>query len=221
MNNIYTQDVGYKFSKDGSFLEFLGATIVSPITPEEPIFKEIETFSKEAQNTPYKHKFSFLPTLSYHMTNFVLYNDHEYDRKGEGWSTKFPRDTPFEEMNKKIYLAIKDIEFPEKYRMRLIRIDNNSLKIEPADNATAIKLKVFRDQVSEATGIRFADHETYVFHISYAYNLIILTAQEKKENKALLMKQTKIFQEKFPEFDIHQGEYCTFRDMSHFEPYRP
>ena len=218
MNN-YTKQVGYKFNPDGSLMHFPGATIVSHLEKDSPLFTQVLAFQNSAQQLPYSNKFSFLSPSSFHMTNYVLYNDNELDRNSEGWSNKYPNDTPKEQMDKNIYEDIKHIHFPKSFCMTLTHIHNNSLRLAPADDKTAHDLKAFRDAVADATGIRWPDHDSYVFHISYAYYLILLTPEEKQHNEIFLAEQALIFQKKFPTFIIPQGEFCTFEDMGHFEPY--
>ena len=216
----YSDQVGYKFNKDGSFMRFPGATIVSHLEKDGEIFKQVEVIQRLASQLPYSDKFTFLPIPSFHMTNYVLYNDNKINRNGPEWSSKYPTDTPNELMNKNIFEDLKNIYFPEAFCMKLTHISNTSLRLAPADDKTAHDLTVFRDAVAEATGIRWPDHEEYIFHISYAYKLIMLTQDEEEHNKAFLAEQASVFQEKFPTFIVPKGEFCVFEDMRHFEPYR-
>ena len=216
----YTDAVGYKFNRDGTFKQFIGATIVSHLDTNSNIFTEVEVVSKKIQETDIAYKYAFLPAPSYHMTNFVLYNDHPSDRVGKGWSTKIQNDTPSHVIDKTIYDMLSSIIFPQSYCMKLKNIADNSFRIIPATKETAETLSMFRDACAEATGIYFPDHETYEFHISYAYNIITLNTKEKTILQNILMKETKRIQSILPEFEIPAPEYCTFNDMSHFEPYR-
>lgn len=215
----FTKDVHYKFDEKGNFLPFLGATIISPMAKNEAIYQEVLKISRENQNTSYAHHFAFLPEPSYHMTNFVLYNDNEEDRNGAGWSSKFDNKTPFEEMNALICNAIKKVKFPTSYKMKLQEVRGNSLWIVPADDKTKDSLSIFRDQIAQATGIYWPDHKTYKFHISYAYYISELNDEEKKEEKQLLVEQTSALISNLPEFDIGAPVYCSFKDMSSFQPY--
>ncbi len=215
----YTKAVDYKFHKDGSVKKFLGATIISFVKPHEPLYAEICTIREEAEHQVYASKFAFLPTSSYHMTNFVLYNDHPSDRNGMGWSSKIGADRPCEEINARLHEMLQGVSFPKLYHMRLSHIDDASLRLRPATHETTRALKEFRDACAEATGIYFADHESYEFHVTYAYRIVELEGAEEQALQLLLQKQTKRLREKLPEFTIGAPQYCTFEDMAYFKPH--
>ena len=215
----YTDAVGYKFNKDGSCKSFPGATIISFIREGEEVYSELSLIAKEAQATRYAHKYTFLPPSSYHMTNFVVFNDNEQDRNSEGWSSKFPRDTSCEQMIKNMYEAIQHIDHPKGYTMRVRKVGHTGLRLLPADDDTANSLRNYREALAEATGIYWEDHNDYEFHATYAYLLIELDEQEQQEREKLLAKQTERLQKNLSEFYIRAPEYCTIRDMSQFDPY--
>ena len=223
----YTSDVNYKFRPDGSVMEFRGATIISFLSETHPIFTEIVRMAEEGKQTSYAPKFAFLPSSSYHMTNKVLYNNHKNDRQGSGWSSKYPRDISCSKMDAALAADLARIakrgDWPESLRMRLWYIDNNSLKLQPATTKCAEKLRLFRDAVAQETGIRWPDHERYIFHITYAYRLQELNEKETLEFEKLRADQTirfrRQFQEQLPEFDLPAGVFCNFCDMTLFTPY--
>ena len=219
-SNRYTDAVGYKFYQDGSFKEFLGATIISFLDTQSTLFAEVISTSRKAQKEVYASKYAFLPPHSYHMTNMVLYNDSPLDRQGVGWSKKIPNNTSFGLMNQKLGDMLAHIEFPSFYRMKLTEVHDNSYRLVPATAESAQSIKTFRDSCAEATGIYFPDHDTYEFHISYAYNIITLDKTEEIALQNFLTEETERIKNIIPEFDIPSPEYCTFRDMSHFEPYK-
>ncbi len=219
----YTASVGYKFNEDGSAMPFPGATIISFLPQTHPVFGEMLRIAQQARQAAYSHKFTFLPPASYHMTNKVLYNDHPSDREGPGWSEKYPRDLSCAELDASLARDLLRIvqrgDWPQSFRMRLWYVDNNSLKLQPATTRCADELRHFRDAVAQETGIRWPDHEKYVYHMTYAYRLQELSEGEAEEFRQLTLQQAALFRRQFPEFDLPAGVFCTFCDMTHFEPY--
>ena len=219
----YTKAVGYKFDSDGSAIEFAGATIISFLVETHPVFSEIERIAAEARRASYAHKFAFLPPSSYHMTNKVLYNDHSSNREGPSWSSKYPSDIRGEELDAALAGDLLRIaergEWPRSFCMRPWYVGDNSIKLQPATTKCANDLCRFRDAIAEETGIRWPDHERYIFHISYAYRIVELSAAEEAECAELGIKQGRRLRERFAEFELPGGIFCTFRNMEHFCPY--
>ena len=218
----YTKAVGYKFDSDGSAIEFAGATIISFLAETHPVFGEVEQIAEEARRASYAHKFKFLPSSSYHMTNKVLYNDHKNNREGPAWSSKYPRDIRRDELDaslaKDLLRIVQRGEWPRSFCMRPWYVGDSSIKLQPATTKCAHDLCRFRNAIAQETGIRWPDHESYVFHISYAYRLVELSEAEATECVEFGREQGRRFRERYPEFDLPAGVFCTFRNMEHFSP---
>ena len=93
-----------------------------------------------------------------------------------------------------------------------------AIELLPQDIETENNLSVYRNQVSKATGVRFPDHDTYIFHISLAYQLIQLDAEEQQELSRALAKIDSHLNDTFGVLDTNSPLLVFFDDMFKFVP---
>ena len=55
-----------------------------------------------------------------------------------------------------------------------------SIQLKPVDEKTGESLRQYGDTISNATGIRYLNHDNYVFHITSAYYINRLTNAEEE-----------------------------------------
>ena len=95
-------------------------------------------------------------------------------------------------------------------------LHNFAIYLEPVDRQTDQALRKYRDQVAEATGVRFEDHDSYQFHISLAYRLIELTEEEEDDLTRMLAHIDRHLHENFGLFHPPAPQLTFFNDMFHF-----
>ena len=207
-----------KFTPDGKVKYFPGMTIVSSIVEASNEYKVISNIHKRFDEQNVSKNFAMLPPHSFHMTVFELYNDFERDE--EKWSKKIGINSAVWVVNDFLKDAVASIEVPEYILMQPQQLTPNCLYIEPYDIKTKENLKRYRDAVSEATGIRFSDHDEYRFHISFAYSINPLSEEEEKECDVFCTALEKELKEQKLVFNIPFPEICYFTDMFAFLPYK-
>ncbi len=217
-DTIYTRHVGEKFHPDGQFRYFPGATVISPLEADNPMHAAMTEIQQTSMDQPYSFKYAFLPPSSFHMTVFVVYNDLE--RNMPGWSSLIDPFTPAAEVNSLLNSLIQKVDAPESFTMKIDWVDDVSLKLLPADEETEKSLRLYRDNLSEITGIRFPDHDDYQFHMSYAYNLRVLDKAETEIRDRIKDELTTNLKRKLEVFKIGRPIFCTFTNMASFIPYK-
>ncbi|KXU04976.1 hypothetical protein SORDD24_00977 [Streptococcus oralis] len=93
--------------------------------------------------------------------------------------------------------------------------------MEPANSESSQRLKEIRDYIAEKTGVRFANHNSYQFHISIGYVREPLTEVEKQLFDGVRARLTQLLLEKLPLISIERIEFTVFEDMRKFVPYLP
>lgn len=216
---MYTKAVGTKFHPDGTFRHFPGNTVVSMCVDVEPLFSELIWAQEQFKALPFAERFAFLPPSSFHMTVFELLCDQVRDP--DHWSTLVPADAHITEADRILHDAWQKVDPPSEITMEFERIGLGlglTLRLRPKDEEVAGMLKKYRDDLSQATGIRFPNHETYKFHIGLAYNLIPLT----DEQRAVFEKTRQAVDERLLErvryFTLPAPQFVKFHDMSAFYP---
>jgi hypothetical protein len=220
MSNSYTNVVGErkKFNEDGSFRSFPGNTIVCNLADQPKILDEIVWIQQEhSSKLPFAHKFTWNPIESFHMTVFELLC--HYNRLTPYWSSLLDLKTPLEEADRFFAKALEPLEFPERFTMKVERVSKTTIIVSPYDQATHQRLHEFRDQVSRATGVRFPNHNTYGYHISFGYQQIQLTPEEELQFKQFQHNLSGLLVERLNVFEMGKTDYTIFEDMTKFVPY--
>ncbi len=212
----YTSEVGRKFYADGRPRTFAGNTIICFVPPNSHIFYLREWVQAQIRELAYAHKFALLPPSSFHMTLMELLCDEA--RVPANWTPWLPLDAPLAQTDQFFINALADIPPPAAMRLRFRETARRSFAIdlEPADRETDQVLRRYRDQVAEATGVRFADHDSYQFHISLAYRLIELTDEEEDGLTQMLAHINQHLHENFGLFQPPAPQLAFFDDMFHF-----
>lgn len=218
------RDASLKFKPDGSPLPFAGNTIICHLPQQCRFRDETAALGDALRSSSFAHKCGILPSNSYHIS--ILDGLNDQDRAVYGWPADIPIDVPMRECNRIIGERIA------KFRMRgalpiRVRVDRkktlapqrvSSLRISPADDGENAKLRDLRDRLaSEVFRFRTKDHDTFGFHISLAYQMSKLTAEEARQHQAILEQHVPRIIAAAPVIELGDPEFCTFEDMYRFE----
>jgi hypothetical protein len=219
MSNEFTPAVGEnkKFKPDGSFQWYPGNTIVCNLYGNQMVFDEVRWLQSQYTNLSCSHKFVCVPPESVHMTVFELLCHH--NRKPQYWSSHVDLDAPIDEIDRFFATVLENIEFPSKFLMRIIDVGTKSILLAPADQATSSALMEFREQVSRATGIRFPNHDTYQYHITFGYQILHLTPEEEAEVSKWRQDLYVELCKRLTTIEMERIHYTVFEDMTNFVPY--
>ena len=216
-NHQYTSHVGRKFNADGSPRLFPGTTIISFIPDDSSVWATLHELQATLSAQPYAHKFAPLPPSSFHMTVMSLLNDQ--GRRAENWSKHLHLDTPLQSVDAFLVERMPTVPVPNGFDMAFSRLPSTgglSLYIEPADDETDAALSAYRNQIADVTGVRHPDHETYRYHISLAYRLIVLTDAEQQVHEQLLQAYERQIRANLGRFRVGPPQLTFFDTMFEF-----
>jgi hypothetical protein len=217
-NRHFTKAVGEKFHEDGSVRSFPGNTVISKITPDIPIHAGLAKAQERLKAADAAGKYVFLPPSSFHMTEVEGLCDQV--RTPEHWSSKLPLEMPLVEVNRYVFDCFARLALPPSFTMRISRLTYPrflAIILEPANAETARSLHDFREQFSLETGIRFPDHETYSYHISLAYCLVQLTADEEGMIHAKQQELQQSLSAAYPSIELGRPRLTCFENMFRFD----
>ncbi|MGB1286447.1 MAG: DUF1868 domain-containing protein [Aggregatilineales bacterium] len=216
----YTHNVGIKFHPDGSPRQFPGNTIICSVNPSSTTFQLLTEMLDELRALPFVHKFALLPEPSLHMTVMELLCDEV--RKRERWSSQLELDASLIETDDFFIETVPTVIAPGNFQMKYDYFYTSGtgiiIGIKPVDNQNMQRIRQYRDDVAAATGVRFADHDSYSFHISLAYRLIELRDDEATTLATLTERIGKKLESEFRVFDSGQPQLSFFDDMFAFLP---
>ncbi len=99
----------------------------------------------------------------------------------------------------------------------MIDITPVGLTVAGATDEDAVTIKAWRDALSVPFGYRHPDHDTYVFHITFAYIVDWLADERLPAWQELFDSSLTFLEREAPVIDINPPAFCRFDDMNHFE----
>lgn len=220
-------DVNRKFYADGRVMPFAGNTIICHLPQQGenagPFNALLDVF-RDLPRHRFAGKLTPLPPSSYHMTIFGGANDKE--RRTPLWPADLPLDLPMEECNRVLGERLRAFKLDDgapPYRMRVDLSEPSeserpiTIRLVPIDEAERRRMARLRDRLSQRLSIRAPGHESYRYHVTLAYLIQWLTADEQLEFRGALKRWRESIAERCPVISLGAPEYCTLKDMFAFE----
>jgi hypothetical protein len=221
---IIPRDTLLKFNPDGSPRPFAGNTIICHLPQQSPFRDTVSALGNGLRSNPFSGKLAILPSDSYHVT--ILGGLNDQDRARYGWPSDIPINTPITGCNRVIGERIAQFRMHADLPLRFC-LDKektlapqrpSGLQLVPADANEKLKIRTLRDRMAdEVFGYRAADHDTFGFHISLAYQMRGLAAAERGEYQSILMQHLPAIVAAAPVIEFGSPEFCTFENMYRFE----
>lgn len=214
----YTKAVGEKFHEDGSVRAFPGNTVISKITADMPIYAGLVEAQERLKAVDAAGKYVFLPPASLHMT--VMEGLCDQVRTPERWSQKLALHANWNDVNQFMFDCFSRMSPPHSLTMRIAGFNFSRwpvLVLEPANPETTRALQNFREQFSQETGIRFPNHETYTFHISLAYQLIVLPNDAEGLLRETQQELYQTLSATYRVFELNTPRLTYFENMFRFD----
>ncbi len=218
------RDTLLKFNPDGSPRPFAGNTVICHL-PQQTRFRDaVVAFGHALGSSSFHSKIAGLPDDSYHAT--ILGGLNDQDRERYGWPSDVPINTPIAECNRVLTERFArfrmNAELPLRFRLdkekTLSQQRPSGLQLALADGDEKLKIRKLRDRMAdEVFRHRTADHNSFGFHISMAYQVKSLTAAERQEYQTILLHHLPGIIDAAPIIELGIPEFCTFGDMYRFE----
>lgn len=217
----FGESVGRKFNADCTVRHFPGNTMVCILDHSTEVFKRAKELRDSIISSPMGQFIAPLPDDSLHMTAIEGVCDQV--RTPELWSSKLSLDTPLEDVDDFLEKTWSNIPKLEGVHMVFDSIWAGSgicIGLYPASYADDVKIRDWRDSVSEKTGLRFPGHDRYRFHISLAYGIIPPSDEAKTYLEKLVETCKKEWAENRFEFEVPSPSLTFFDDMFYFNTHR-
>ncbi len=198
-------------------MPFSGNTIICFVAPETPPLGELLWMRQTLEAMTCADHIGFLPPNSYHMTTFELLTDHW--RQPQRWTPALPLDAPIPVTDAFFQTVVPRVPAPGAFLMRCADVEPGTpatMRLEPADEATRTALRGYRDALSQATGIRFPNHETYGYHITLGYKLVEFEGAAAAELGAALKIINDHLRANLLPFYLGPPRLVFFNDMAEF-----
>lgn len=221
ISTVKPLDIGRKFHADGKVRTYPGSTIVCHIAAERALVERLNRLYDRLRVASAAHAYTLLPPSSWHMTLFVGICDQ--DRRSDRWPAGIDLGAPLDEATTIIgdRLQRQPLGGQQRFRMRAARFapltDAIILRLEPADAEDNAAIRGLRDRIADRIGMRLADHDDYIFHITIGYFVAELADAPFLALAEILSEELTDMQATLPPFEVGPGEYCLFNDMFCFQ----
>ncbi|TPJ71214.1 DUF1868 domain-containing protein [Mesorhizobium sp. B2-6-2] len=207
--------LGTRYDSSGNFLPEPGNTVVSHLVGGSPSQAAIIEVRERIRAMPDADRLAFTPISSLHMTLFQ--GIIEYRRRLPYWPSDLPLDTSIDDMTGLYLQRLEDFEACPSFRVKTVGITPNGLTVAGASAEDERILRLWRDALSVPFGYRHPDHDAYVFHITFAYQIRRLADERAAAWQDLFDDCLSFLEREAPVIELRPPAFCSFKDMKHFE----
>lgn len=216
------QEVGRKFTADGSALPFRGSTIIIPLNRTGAAYDLLVRLREALAQSPLAPHLALLPSASFHMTVFEVVNDH--DRAPADWPDDMPGSATIDAVSDHAAKALRNASFvysqPVVMRPLDVHITTHgvALRVTGHDNGQTDALRALRNQIAERLDIHRPTHAAYGFHMTLAYVVGAVDDGAIMETAARLEAITRPKVEEACALPLGAPMFCRYETMMAFQP---
>jgi hypothetical protein len=207
--------LGTRFDTSGIFLNEPGNTVVCHLVDGSPSEAVVVEMRERMRAMPDADRLAFTPVSSLHMTLFQ--GIIEYRRRLPYWPADVPLDTSIDDMTRLYRERLNGFEGRGAFKVKVVDVVPTGLTVAGATDEDVRIMSAWRDALSVPFGYRHPDHDTYVFHVTFAYQIRRLADGRASEWQDLFDDCLSLFARQTPVIELRPPAFCSFRDMEHFE----
>lgn len=207
--------LGRRYDTNGSFLTERGNTIVSHLVEGSDSAEAVLQMRERYRAMPGAETLAFTAASSLHMTLFQ--GIIESRREATFWPADIPLETPIDDMTALLSDRLALFAPGLAFQMVVSHATPLGLQLEGATEADKAALKDWRNRFADLLGYRHPDHETYVFHITFAYMIERFDDETMGAWVPFLAEVEADLRRLTPVIALRPPAFCAFDDMNHFE----
>ncbi|SIQ25024.1 hypothetical protein SAMN05880582_1011243 [Rhizobium sp. RU20A] len=207
--------LGRRYDASGTFLTERGNTIVCHLVEGSDSAAAVLDLRGRYGAMPGAETLAFTAASSLHMTLFQ--GIIESRRAHPYWPADVPVETPVDDMTALMSDRLALFAPGPAFNVVLSHLTPLGLQLEGATEADKTVLREWRDRLADLLGYRHPDHDTYVFHITFAYMTERFDEETMAAWIAFLAEAETALKRHAPVFALKAPAFCTFEDMNHFE----
>ncbi|MBZ9988260.1 DUF1868 domain-containing protein [Mesorhizobium sp. BH1-1-5] len=207
--------LGTRYDASGNFLLEPGNTVVSHLVKGSPSEAAVIEVRERMLAMPDADRLAFTPISSLHMTLFQ--GIIEYRRRLPYWPSDVPLDTGIDDMTRLYLERLQGFEGHGRFKVKIVEVVPTGLTVAGATAEDSQILKAWRDALSVPFGYSHPDHETYAFHITFAYQIRRLADERAAAWQDLFDDCLSFLEREAPVIELRPPAFCSFSDMKHFE----
>lgn len=207
--------LGRRYTTAGTFLRERGNTVVCHLVEGSEAAAAIIDARSRFTQMPGAEKLAFTAPSSLHMTLFQ--GIIETRRVQPYWPLDVPVETPIDDMTRIFMDRLAAFRAGEAFAVEVTHATPNGLTLAGVTERDRDILKDWRNRLADLMGYRHPDHETYAFHITFAYMIERFDEQEMQAWMPFLDDMVNVIRRHAPVIELRAPAFCAFDDMNHFE----
>lgn len=214
--------VGEKYDNDGKALSFPGNTVLSHLNKPGRTLTALTQVAAALRAKVGDSNITWTPPSSYHVTVFDGSLDSR--RRPGDWPHLLPLDASLDECNRYIGERLKHFKLDLELPIRMVADETLATRttmqfpLRPINDEENKRLRHLRDRLTEATGIRHPNHDSYGFHSTFGYYIRPFeTVAEERRYQSLWLAAIRDLRRRAPVIELGAPEYCLFDTMNAFQ----
>ena len=207
--------LGIRYDASGNFLPEAGNTILCHLLRRSGSEAAVLAVRERLMQLPGADGLAFTPAASLHMTLFQGIIDTR--RKHPYWPADIPLHLGIDDMTRRMMSRLDGFDGCGRFAIRATDVTPTGITVEGAGAEDRQAMQAWRDKLGQTFGYRHQDHETYSFHITFAYAIRGIPDQLALHWERALDESLELLQREAPEIALREPAFCRFRDMKHFE----
>lgn len=206
---------GQRYDTSGTFLRERGNTVVCHLIEGSESASAILDARARFLSMPCADKLAFTAGSSLHMTLFQ--GIIETRRSLPYWPADVSLQAPIDDMTAIFMDRLARFAPGEAFAVEVTHATPNGLTLDGVTARDRHVLKDWRNRFADLLGYRHPDHDTYVFHITFAYMIERFDDVTMAVWVPFLDEIAQDIRRRSPVIELRAPAFCAFEDMNHFE----
>jgi hypothetical protein len=207
--------LGIRYDAAGNFLPEAGNTIVCHLERRSATETAMLQLRERLLRLPGANCLAFTPPASLHMTLFQGVIDTR--RKLPYWPADIPLHLGIDDMTRRMMSRLDGFDGCGPFSVRATDVTPTGIAVEGVTEEDRRAMQAWRDKLARIFGYRHPDHETYSYHITFAYVIRGIPDAAAAQWEAVLDEALAMLQRDAKVIALREPAFCKFRDMKHFE----
>lgn len=197
------------------FLPEAGNTVVCHLDFDNPTHVAVLEARRRMLALPGADRFLYTPMSSLHMT--VFEGVIETRRTRNTWPAELATTASVESATKTILGHLTDFSPPHSFSVRVAGLRPTGLILRGATENDEVHMRAWREALTEPFGYRHDDHDTYQFHMTFAYPIEWLPESAKAHWESEFSSILADLACAAPVIPLTPPAFCQFADMNRFD----
>lgn len=196
------------------FLPEGGNTVVCHLDHDAPTHAAVLEARARLMALPGADRFLYTPVSSLHMTLFEGVIDTR--RTADAWPAGLDRSAPVAEVTEVVKDRLQDFAPPPAFSVRATAVVPTGLRLAGATTEDEAQMRAWREALTAPFGYRHGDHDSYVFHMTFAYPIGWLPEDVLPTWRHACAEILNDLTAAAPTLPLKPAAFCTFSDMTAF-----